>query len=549
MPIAPNPAAPARPEPHEAMPEPVTEADLPGATPVAPAPSSRWIGLLFVALAVVSTGAWLWLRRWYGVYENRSKPHFSFEKIPGGFDSPILRQTALLFFVIAIAYATAIFLLRSRHTLPRLAWLGVAALVAGPAVVNVLLYPVGALDVFNYMTELKLAFHYDENPYLVTFENYREDRYANSAFLVDVTLFYGPAWLLATGLPALVAGFDDVFRTLVALKVFNLLLIGVAAVAIALFHKDRRQRWLAVTLFAANPLVLFEGVGNGHNDVLLTVFVVMAMLALQRKSPLAGPLLALSALVKLYTVALLPIFIVVALRERWGWKRIGLTVVLTAFAVVATCAPYWGEGKLVDGLRSGLEESQEMDHVSPLSLARQYAQEQEAQQRRNTELALSRPSVEIVPQQVQDEIVRGFTAAFALATLLIALSVWKGHPPALAAAETLLLLFLLMTNLYGWYLIPVIALLALHPDRLSRWYVMVATAFGLAYYPMFIYAHYNSEWSRFQIHQFLALFLTAPILLYLLARAAPWRRIAPLAARFRRRAGAGRGSIARRELA
>ena len=192
-------------------------------------------------------------------------------------------------------------------------------------------------------------------------------------------------------------------RTLVALKVFNLLLIGVTAGAVAWYQRDGRQRWLAAFLFAANPLVLFEGIGNGHNDVLLTVFVVTAMLALQRKSPMAGPLLALSALVKLYTVALAPIFIVVAIRQGWGWKRIGLTVVLTAVAVASTCAPWWGDGKLVDGLQAGLEESQEMDHVSPLSLARQYAQEEEAAQRLDTTFALSRPSFEIVPQDIQDD--------------------------------------------------------------------------------------------------------------------------------------------------
>ena len=62
------------------------------------------------------------------------------------------------------------------------------------------------------------------------------------------------------------------------------------------------------------------------------------MVALQRKSPLAGPLLALSALVKLYTVALAPIFVVVALKGRWGWRNVATTIALTAVAVVVTCA-------------------------------------------------------------------------------------------------------------------------------------------------------------------------------------------------------------------
>ncbi len=484
---------------------------------------SYWSGILLAAIALVSGGAWLAIHQWYGLLENRANNHFSFEKIPGWFDSSTLRQTLALFLLISAAYAAAIFILQVVPRLSTLGKLSLLALVVIPAAINVLLYPVGALDVFNYMIEIKLAFHYDENPYIATFVHYRTDSYAGPAFLTDVKLFYGPAWLIFTAIPALIAGFDDFIHTLIALKVFNALLIAATAIVIGWHHRRSPLMWLGVAMFAANPLVLFEGIANGHNDVLITAFLVGAVVALQHRSPLAGPLLALATLVKLYSGALLPIFIVVALREHWGWKRIATTVALTAVTVFAVCAPYWGNGELVDGLISGLEESQEMDHVSPLSLARQYAQNEEAHARADTEFALSRPSFEIVPQHVQDNISLGFTIAFVAGMLALAAAVWKGRPAPLAAAETLLLLFLCMTNLYGWYLIPVIALLALHPDRLSRIYVVIASTLGLAYYPMFIYGHYNSGWTRFRIHQFLALFLTAPIVLYLAARLVTWR--------------------------
>jgi hypothetical protein len=480
--------------------------------------------LLLPVLAVIATGSWLLLHRWYGLFENRDNTHFSFEKIPGGFDSDIMRDTAAIFLILSVVYGTALWILRDRPTSPRLACIGGIALVVGPAIVNVLLYPVGALDVFNYLVELKLAHHYGENPYLVTFARFAEtDPFALPAFLTDVKLFYGPAWLLAMRLPTAVSGFTDVIDALVALKLFNVALIALTAGLVAWHQRDQRLRWLAVAMFAANPLVLFEGVANAHNDVLLTVFVVGAMLALERRSPLAGPLLALSALVKLYTVALAPIFIAVALRERWGWRRIAATVALTALAVTLTAAPWWGDGELVGGLRAGLEESQEMDHVSPLSLVRQYAQEQIAADSLEPELVRSRPSFEIVPERTQDHVQAAFTATFVVTALLIALAVWRGRPPALAAAETLLLLFLFMTNLYPWYLIPVVALLALRPDRLGTGYVVGATALGLVYYPMFIFGHFNSGWTRFHIHLFLALFLTVPIVVYLVARLRTWR--------------------------
>lgn len=474
-------------------------------------------------IAIVSFGCWYILYRWYGLFENRDNTHFAFEKIPGGFDSPILRQTALIFLILSAVYAVLIWILGTKKTMTLPVKSVLVAMITGSAIANVALYPVGALDVFNYMIELKLAFHYDQNPYLVTFQDYRADSYALPAFLVNIPLFYGPAWLLISWIPTAIVGFYDVIETLLALKFFNFGLLVLTAVLIGRYQSDSRWRWTAAVAFLANPLVLFEGVANAHNDVLLTTLLIGAMLTLKRRSPLAGPLLALSALVKLYTLALAPIFIVVALKERWGWKRTGVTTLLTALTVVVVCAPYWGGGGLVEGLESGLEQSQVMDHVALFSLAQQYAQQREAEGREDADFIRSRPSYEILPEETRNGLRYGFTGAFALMTLLIAATVWRGRPPELAAAETLLLLLLLVTNLYAWYLIPVFALLALRLDRLSKRYIVVATTLGLVYYPMYVYAHFNTEWSRFQVHLFLALFLTLPILVYLLWRAVDWR--------------------------
>jgi hypothetical protein len=77
---------------------------------------------------------------------------------------------------------------------------------------------------------------------------------------------------------------------------------------------------------------------------------------------------------------------------------------------------------------------------------------------------------------------------------------------------------LLQTNLYPWYLIPIFAIVAIQLDRFGLIYLFFASALGLFYYPMYVYGHFNSGWERFDVHLFLSLFLTAPVLLFLAAR-------------------------------
>ena len=110
-----------------------------------------------------------------------------------------------------------------------------------------------------------------------------------------------------------------------------------------------------------------------------------------------------------------------------------------------------------------------------------------------------------------------------------------------------MLFSLLLTNLYPWYLIPLVAILALRHDRLGLGYLFVATALGLAYYPAYVFARFDSGWPGLTIHLFLALFLSAPMLAFLAAevgraalRLAPFRlpvqlRQAPIRIPFQQR--------------
>jgi hypothetical protein len=108
-------------------------------------------------------------------------------------------------------------------------------------------------------------------------------------------------------------------------------------------------------------------------------------------------------------------------------------------------------------------------------------------------------------------------ALFALTALLVLWGIRRGLPGERAMAYVLLLFALFLTNLYPWYLIPVFALLVLHSDRLGLVYIAVQTLLALAYYPFYVYAHHGTTWPPLHIHLFLAIFLTLPVVAFLLA--------------------------------
>jgi hypothetical protein len=479
---------------------------------------------LLPAFAGASVLIWLIMLRWYDLGEKYAIPYFAFEKVPGQFHSTILHRTLALFIGGSLLYIAGCLLIARARRMTRLIKVSALAFMAGPGVVNIFLYPAGALDVFNYMVDLKLAYHYGDNPYVVTNPPFIvADPISKSAFLLNVPLFYGPAWLLFSGIPALFTGFDDVVHLLMALKAFNLLLLALTALLIARAQPTVRRRWLAAFLFLANPLIVFEGVGNAHNDVMMTLFLVAAIYAMRqpRGAWVAAPALALSALVKLFTLAVAPLFLVEAIKRRWNVRQYALGLVVTVAVAIGVIAPFWDGGDLWTGMREGTRLSQLMDHVSPLSLAQQRLKQEIVDRWPSNAYLGAYASSDVVPQDQRDRLHRQFTIVFAASALLVIAARARNLVSfERATALTLILFSLLMTNLYPWYLIPIVALLAFELKPLGIAYIFAGTLLGLCYYPAYVWGHFNSGWPKLSVHLFLADFLTAPMVAFLLLEVA-----------------------------
>jgi hypothetical protein len=129
---------------------------------------------------------------------------------------------------------------------------------------------------------------------------------------------YGPAWILVTGVVSQVAG-NNLLLNLLLFK-----LIGFAGVLAAIWLVDYLARKLypqrrlrTVVLFSWCPLLFFDSIGNGHNDIIMMVCVLAAFaLMLNGRARTAFAFLVVGALIKYVSVILIPLWLVYELRTR-----------------------------------------------------------------------------------------------------------------------------------------------------------------------------------------------------------------------------------------
>ena len=450
--------------------------------------------LLIMSGSLLAVGCWLALYRWYSIYDHYETPFFAFDKIPGHFASPILRYTLALFVVLILIYVSNYYLIKKTSTLSLRLKLAMILISIGSGLVNIFLYPVAAIDLFYYINELKIAYHYNQNPYLVTFvPSFASDPFARFGWPSHVPLAYGPAWLVLSWVPVAFAGFQSLLGILLAYKIFSFVAFLLCGVVIAMGHDDEKSRWLGTYAFLANPLVVFEAIGNAHNDILMTLFLLAAVVALERGSWATIPLATMAGLVKVFAAGLIPLFLLAMWTRKWKWATIIWSVVLALPLAAALVAPFWAEGRMVSGMVRAMSFANNLKTASLSSLAKAVLDQRQASPEAVSSMKLI------------------FGVLFVAATLLIG---WRVRRLERALACTLLLLFTLVGSIQPWYWIPVAALLAMDQDWLGFGYLAVASTLGIVIYLVDVWARFNSGLALLERHVLGALLLNLPLLAF-----------------------------------
>jgi hypothetical protein len=215
--------------------------------------------------------------------------------------------------VVAVALAAAVFLLLLRMAWRRELSVRVVLVMAIAFHAGVLLLPLLiSRDVYSYGMYGRIAGLYRENPYVVTPLDVRGD---------PLFSLIGPKWagtpaVYGPGFTALSAGLtrwlDGIPALITAYRVIAAG-AGVASTCIVVWVVRRlrpERAAFAAALIGLNPVVLFQSVGSGHNDVLVMLAVAGAFALVVLEVPLLATVaLTLGMLVK--ATAALPLFLLV----------------------------------------------------------------------------------------------------------------------------------------------------------------------------------------------------------------------------------------------
>lgn len=344
---------------------------------------------------------------------------------------------ALLLLALFSLYWLAFRAVQSERVKPAL-WvlLGTAVLFAIPLLQT---YPINANDLFRYVIRGRVSSVYEQSPYAAAPDAFPDDPLLPLAGeWADETSPYGPLWeLLATGVTRLTQ--DNLLAGLLSFKLVGLLAHLTCGWLIwrLLAQADAAKQRGFTLLWLWNPALLLMFIVDGHNDVLMMVWQLVALWFWRQKRPsLTLFFLLLAALTKPIALLVLPFFVLAIWRDLPNWRArlrvFGWGVLWGGTAVWLAFLPF---GSPLDLAVRLLREASSGPGFSPATLVLLIAGE------------LGQP---LTPAFIEF-IANLFRVLFGLLCLWLVWLGWNGRSPLRAAADVLATYSLQALSFRLWY--------------------------------------------------------------------------------------------------
>ena len=213
-----------------------------------------------------------------------------------------------------------------------------------------LIYPTTAIDSYLYAVRSRLFTEYGLDPSAARPIDHLENdpylRFTTPQWADDVSP-YGPLWNWIAAPGTLLAG-ESILTAIMYFKVISIAAAIAGAIILRAIARtiDRRYEVLTAILWLWNPLLLWEGIANSHNDLIAILPLIAALWCWQtRRDQLVLPALTASVLIKYTALPLLPVVAVAIYRRASSRAERVRTLVMTGLlsvgVTVISLAPFY----------------------------------------------------------------------------------------------------------------------------------------------------------------------------------------------------------------
>jgi len=207
--------------------------------------------------------------------------------------------------------------------------------------------PLDARDIYDNIFHGRILGVYGANPFRDLISRFPHDPFFQYPYWKNSPSAYGPLWETLAGITAWLAG-DGIITNILAFKILpGIFHLTSIAVVVLFLHRLQPQRALSGALLLGwNPVVLYETWGNGHNDIAMIFWVLLAALLISQKHYSLGTLsLVAGTLIKFIPVLLIPAAMLIGyytlenLKSRfWFFVKTSLA---GAFLIMIAYVPFW----------------------------------------------------------------------------------------------------------------------------------------------------------------------------------------------------------------
>lgn len=216
------------------------------------------------------------------------------------------------------------------------------------SIIYTIILPWTSSDIFYYMGVGELDGVYNQNPYYITMKQYYNENKQNiedeileqgaKNYWSDTTVVYGPVAQLIFKINSTIS-LKNIDLSLFVYKLLNIIVhIGSSY----LIYKLTKRKMFTI-MYGLNPFILFEGIGNVHNDIIIVFFILLTLYFLIKKKNILLSIifLAIATGIKYFTILLLPVIVLYHFRkEKNILKRIYKCILYGLFFIIIMCIEY-----------------------------------------------------------------------------------------------------------------------------------------------------------------------------------------------------------------